>query len=835
MRPIRKVRVLMLLENNPYPQDDRVRREAETLAAAGYHVRLICPARKDQQNYETINGVEVYRYPAPLSGRGFGGYVAEYGYAMAASLVISWIIFLRHGFDIIHAANPPDTFAFIGMFYKCLGKQFIYDHHDLAPEMYLARFKGAGSKVVFHALVGLERLACKMADRIIATNESYKAMEMERAGVPPERIKVIRNGPDLTRFNKIDPAERSSSKDRTILGYVGVTGFQDGLDYLLRSIRHLRYTLGRTDFTCIIIGAGDALPSLQSLSRDLKVSDVVQFLGWIEPDQVAQYLSGADICVAPEPSNAYTDRSTTIKLMEYMALSKPIVAFDLPEHRVTAGAGAVYVADNDELSFAKAIAELMNNSERRQIMGSIGRDRVENELAWCHCAPHLLAVYKKLSVRHSSTATRLERLRYWLNKRSTGYLTARLFALIRRYGLSTRKAEQRVRECILFFRGRHCAPTLPTPGRIVEQNAEFCREIQTLGAELAVHGYDHVDFLGLSDGEAKCQLGQAAAAFHSAGIKFSGVRCPYLSYSDRLNELLPERKFEYSSNKAILWNVVPQRRQSTATQVFANLESFYRPKSAESTVSMPSLVADVVEIPVSLPDDLQLYHGLKLRDRDLAQPWVDILRHTHQTGQLFVLMFHPELFQDCKSGFEFLLNEASKLKPAVWLTQLHEINSWWREKAQFGVRRLGSNGRLRLKFECSERATVIFRGLATEMPTSPWCDNYCRLQGRTLSIVNSELPFVGLDSTAPRTVSSFLEQQGYIIDQSVNAAHCSIYLDSETLTMLDNERKLVQHIESSAAPLVRFWPWPNGNKSALSITGDLDALSLFDYTARLFR
>jgi glycosyltransferase involved in cell wall biosynthesis len=386
----------MLLENNPYPQDNRVYQEAIALADAGYQVSVICPMAPGQPWRETLDGVHVYRFPAPPTANGFLGYLWEYGYSMVATFIISLLVCLREGFDVVHAHNPPDTFVFIAAFYKLLGKQFVYDHHDLSPEMYYAVFGNKGNKLVHHTLVLLEKLSCRLADYVIATNQSYKTIAMQRGHVPEQRIIIVRNGPDLNRLRPVKPHSDLQCKDKTIIGYAGVIGLHDGVDYLLRALHHLVYNVGRRDFLCVLVGAGDALPGLQALTKQLGLVDHVLFTGWVAHQEVAHYLAAADICVAPEPSNPYNDRSTMIKMMEYMALEKPVVAFDLPEHRFTAQGAALYVQPNDELQFAQALVELMDDPVRRQAMGSFGRQRIETELAWHYSVPDLLEAYRTL-------------------------------------------------------------------------------------------------------------------------------------------------------------------------------------------------------------------------------------------------------------------------------------------------------------------------------------------------------------------------------------------------------------------------------------------------------
>ena len=265
--------------------------------------------------------------------------------------------------------TPPDFYVAIAAFYKLFGKKFVFDHHDLSPEMYQA-LKGSEVRPVLHKLlVWFEKRSCRVADHVIATNESYKRMHFERSGIPPERVTVVRNGPDLERWNLMEPDPLVDGRAETIIGYVGDMGFHDGLDYLLRSMKHLVYELGRKDVLCMLIGSGSAVPSLKRMTSDLQLEPYVWFPGYLNGDALVRHLSTANICVVPDPKNPYSDRSTMIKLAEYMALSKPIVAFDLTEHRVTAEDAAVYAEPNDEADFADHIARLMDDPDRCAEMG----------------------------------------------------------------------------------------------------------------------------------------------------------------------------------------------------------------------------------------------------------------------------------------------------------------------------------------------------------------------------------------------------------------------------------------------------------------------------------
>lgn len=391
-------RVLMLIENSTYPIDVRVRQESLTLASAGYQVSVICQRGFNQPWREIIKSVAVYRYPAPYQGKGLLSFAVEYSYSFVATFLVSLFVWADRGFDIIHTANPPDTAVFLALFYRLFGKKFVFDHHDLAPDMYLARSNQKGSRLVYKTLLWMERVSFRFAHHVIATNQSYKNIAIQRGHVPEERITIVRNGPALDRLVLVEPDPELRKKGAVIIGYVGVLGIQDGLDYLLRALHQLMTVLGRSDFFCVIIGRGGALNDLKVQAAQLSLEQHVWFTGFIPDADMIRYLSTIDIAVDPDPSNSFNDRCTMIKMMEYMALKKSIVAFDLLEHRVTARDAALYAQPNNELDFAKQILKLMNDPDRRKKMGEIGRERVENELAWQFQAKRLLDAYECLRV-----------------------------------------------------------------------------------------------------------------------------------------------------------------------------------------------------------------------------------------------------------------------------------------------------------------------------------------------------------------------------------------------------------------------------------------------------
>jgi glycosyltransferase involved in cell wall biosynthesis len=410
----------MLVENQ-FPRDNRVRNEARTLLENGYQVSVISLRGRGELAREIVDGgVKVYRVPrltlfkklpegeTSWIGSLFskmkvvGGYVVEYGYFTGACLAISVYAAFNEGFDAIHAHNPPDTLFIVGATHRLFGKKFVFDHHDLSPELYQSRYNKTNG-FISGGLRLCEKLSLKLADIAIATNESYKAIDIERNGLSPENVFVVRNGPDLARVNLVAPDAALQARGRTILGYVGAMNPQDGLDYLLRSLSHLVNVMNRRDFYCVLIGSGDSLDELRAQAADLGLGDYVHFTGFIPDADMIRYLSTADICLDPNPSSPLNDVSTWIKVMEYMALGKPVVSFDLKETRVSAGDAALFVPPNDVAKFAEAIAQLMDDPARRRRMGQCGLARVRESLCWEMTSKNLLAAYRHLFQKEKET------------------------------------------------------------------------------------------------------------------------------------------------------------------------------------------------------------------------------------------------------------------------------------------------------------------------------------------------------------------------------------------------------------------------------------------------
>ena len=388
--------ILIIVENLPVPFDRRVWQEATTLRQQGYDVSIICPTGKGYEaREEVIDGINIYRHPLPLEAHGALGYLLEYGAALFHEFRLAFKVLRKHGFDAIHACNPPDLIFLVGGFFKLFyRKKFLFDHHDINPELYEAKFNRRD--FFYNLLVAAEKLTFRTADVVIATNESYRKIAIERGGKAPGSVFVVRSGPSLERLKIVPPQPELKRGKQFLVGYVGVMGQQEGIPYLLQAAKIIKEKFGRTDIHYGLVGGGPELELLRAQAAQMGLADDVTFTGRVPDAELLAMLNTADVCVNPDEYNPMNDKSTMNKIMEYMALGKPIVQFDLAEGRFSAQEASVYAKPNDAEDMARQIVALLDDPEKRQRMGAFGRNRVENELQWPHEVPKLLAAYDAL-------------------------------------------------------------------------------------------------------------------------------------------------------------------------------------------------------------------------------------------------------------------------------------------------------------------------------------------------------------------------------------------------------------------------------------------------------
>lgn len=386
-------KALIFIEDGSFSYDNRVIREANALVNAGWGVTVISPKYPDDPFYKKISkNLRAYFYAKPTM-ESILGHVIEGFCSLFFGTFLTFWVFVRHGFSVFHACNPMDLLWMMALPYKLLGKKFIFDQHDLVPELMQSRgFKNSKSKI-FKTLVWLEKNSYRLADTVIATNESYKETAIERGRKKPEDVFVVRNGPDLDKFKIVSPKEGLKNKEEILIGYLGNMNPQDGTEYLLRAAEEIVKKRGIANIKFVFVGGGSSQPDLYEESLKMGLESHVNFTGRIPDDEMLSVLSACDICVQPDPFNPLNDKSTMNKVLEYMALEKPVIAFDLKETRVSCGDAALYAKTNEVTDLADKIIYLTNNPELRSNMAKAGRERVEKKLAWDYSVPYLLGAY----------------------------------------------------------------------------------------------------------------------------------------------------------------------------------------------------------------------------------------------------------------------------------------------------------------------------------------------------------------------------------------------------------------------------------------------------------
>jgi glycosyltransferase involved in cell wall biosynthesis len=390
-------RVLIIVQNLPVPFDRRVWRECRALVGAGYQVAVVCPKGDGDPAYQVVDSVELYKYRAYAPGGSKAGFVAEYIYSFLATARLTVKARRSGRFAVMQACNPPDIFWPIALVLRAIDRtRFVFDHHDLCPELYESRFPD-GPRLPYRVLRALERRTHRSADHVISTNESYRQKALTRGGKSPGEVTVVRNGPDPDRMRR-GPADKERRRGRRFLvAYIGVMGPQDGVDIVVRAADIVVHDLGRDDIAFTLIGSGDCFNDLVALRDKLGLAGHLEFTGRAPDDVVTSILSTADIGLSPDPKNPLNDVSTMNKSMEYLAYELPVVAFDLKETRVSTADAAVYVTPNDVREYAEAILALLDDEPRRAQMGKLGRARVEQELAWSYQEHAYVELYRRLA------------------------------------------------------------------------------------------------------------------------------------------------------------------------------------------------------------------------------------------------------------------------------------------------------------------------------------------------------------------------------------------------------------------------------------------------------
>jgi glycosyltransferase involved in cell wall biosynthesis len=385
--------ILIIVENLAVPFDRRVWQEATTLKASGADVSIICPKMKGYtESREVLNGINIYRHPLPLEARGALGYLLEYSVALFWEFILSWKIYFKKKFHVIHGCNPPDLIFLVAIFFRLFGVKYVFDHHDINPELYIAKYNKKG--FFYRMLLLSERLTFAVADFSIATNESYKEIAIRRGKMAEDKVQIVRSGPKLDRLKLLPPDSKFLKGRKFLIGYVGVIGEQEGIDLLLESAAYI--CSGRQDIQFAIVGGGSDLERMKQLATEMELDEFVDFYGRVPDDILIAILNTADVCVNPDSPTEMNNLSTMNKIMEYMALKKPIVQFDLKEGRFSASKASLYAENGDVRDFADKITHLIDNQELRNKMGEFGYNRVLSELSWEYEKEKLIRFYMQV-------------------------------------------------------------------------------------------------------------------------------------------------------------------------------------------------------------------------------------------------------------------------------------------------------------------------------------------------------------------------------------------------------------------------------------------------------
>lgn len=388
-------KILIIVENLPVPFDTRVWQEATTLVENGYVVSVICPKGKGyDKEYEYINGVHIYRHGLPTEGNGALGYAREYYVALREEYRLAKKVYKERGFHVIHGCNPPDDIYMVAKKFRKYGVDYVFDHHDICPELFEAKF-GKKSGLLYKSQLWLEANTYENCKFAFVTNESYKKIAIERGGMKPEDVFVLRSGPKLERLKIQAPNEKIKGGRKFMVGYLGVIGQQEGIEYMLQAADYIRHTVKRDNIFWGIVGGGPHLDAMREMCKKMGLDDIVEFTGRVPDDKMLEYLNTADVCVNSDKYNSMNDKSTMNKVLEYMALGKPIVQFELTEGRYSAREASLYAEPNNAQDMAVKILELLDNPEMRRKMSEYGRSRIINELSWEHTSKVLLNGYDR--------------------------------------------------------------------------------------------------------------------------------------------------------------------------------------------------------------------------------------------------------------------------------------------------------------------------------------------------------------------------------------------------------------------------------------------------------
>jgi glycosyltransferase involved in cell wall biosynthesis len=387
---------VIIVENLPVPFDRRVWQEAQALKRAGWQISVICPtSERHPQRFEMIDDIAIYRHPLPLEARGKAAFLLEYGFALFHEFRLLLKVWRERGFDVIQACNPPDLIFLVALPFKLIGKRFIFDHHDVNPELFEAKFNRRG--LMHRLLLLLEKLTIQTADIVITANDTFRDLAISRGGKKPEDVVTVYSIPDKSRIHRVDPDLSVRKGKKFVLGYVGIIGDQDGVDHLVLLVENLVRDKGFTDFQAVVVGDGPALASARALAESRGVAEYITFTGYLSGETLLQHLSAFDIGIIPDPVNEYNDKISMNKVFEYSTLGIPSVAYPLTETRRLLGTAGVYATGSEPSDLAAACFRLISDDDLRARSARAASQLAESSFSWDKESEKMIAAYERVA------------------------------------------------------------------------------------------------------------------------------------------------------------------------------------------------------------------------------------------------------------------------------------------------------------------------------------------------------------------------------------------------------------------------------------------------------
>lgn len=805
-----------------------LRRDALALRDAGFAVDVICDSEPGLPHFEKRDGLTVIRLPIRHKRGGMGRYLLEY---VGMPVLAAGALALRsvgRRYDYVEIDTMPTWLIAAAVVPKLRGAKVVLYMFEHMAEL-LASDKNLSERhPVVRMLESVEMACVRAADRVLTPAERNRERFIQK-GIASDKVLFIPNGPDEQVFlADIDqPLTARSRRDDGTFRLVthGSLLERYGIDDLIEAVARLRDRIPglRLD----VIGNGEYECELRDLTSRLGLDDLITFAGPVPFDRMASRLIQADLAVAPYRLDLLAN-----KVMEYLLLGIPAVVADWPTMRRYFCDDAIcYVEPGNVEALASAIETMYRDPSKREKQAAVARERYLDSIAWRKAKETYLAVYGRGSdeARVGGEAASHRRSGGWLSfvfgqSRGPRNAFARLPTILGRFGVSTGKSERHLHTLLNVTERFSVRPTLPVTAVTARRNPDVLHELRDRGVELAAHGLVHNDYASLPREQQFRQVAQARDELAAVGIPVDGWRCPYSRWNQDTIDALKASEFAYDATPVYAWPAFEREGIEMTSEAVADYERLCRlfgVRDAGRMAVLPATTDGLLRIPMSIPQDEDMVDRLHLGSEEMSRVWLNVLNHSHDLGETFVICLHPERAALCADPLDATLSHARSLGD-VWLAPLGEIADWWNERsrASVDVGVDGREGRWRVTVNASERVAVR-------------CGQHRFAGTGTHEIDMPRKPVIHCGSDWTEDICNRVREAGYLIERSeVDRAGCAFNLSDLAVPTADPD-EIVRHLNARSEELTRIEPWPVGYKSCMSVTGDIDALTLFDFAMRL--